>query len=62
MYDFEGRVKNDWVRIGCRDFMRYLFLETGIDFITKAMQFIAKFNADEETLVIIVDEAQLRKW
>lgn len=37
-YDFETRQQNGWVRIGAKDFMKYLSIQTGIDFITKAIQ------------------------
>ena len=46
-YDFAPRVKNDWIRIGAKDFMKHLSRTSKIDFLTKAKQFIAEY--DEET-------------
>lgn len=37
---FALRVKHEWVRIGAKDFVKYLAKITKIDFITKAKQFI----------------------
>ena len=34
-YDFASRIKNDWVRIGAKDFTKYLSRISGIDFLTK---------------------------
>ena len=59
-YDFETREKNDWVRIGCKDFMKYLSTTTQIDF-TKAKQFIAEYDEATETLIVVVDEAHMKK-
>ena len=28
-YEFEPRVKHDWIRIGCKDFISYLSAQTG---------------------------------
>lgn len=59
-FDFAPRVKNDWVRIGAKDFMKYLSKVTEIDFITKAKQFIPEFDEDSQTLVIVVDEQHVK--
>jgi len=59
-YDFAPRIKNDWVRIGAKDFMKYLSRISGIDFLTKAKQFIAEFDDDTETLIVIIDEQHLK--
>ena len=55
-YEFAHRAKNDWVRIGAKDFMRYLSKASGIDFLSKSKQFIAEFDPETETLIIVVDE------
>ena len=60
-YEFESRVKNEWIRIGCKDFIKYLSATTNIDFITKAKQFIATYDKDTKTLVVIVDEEHMKK-
>ena len=59
-FDFAPRVKNDWVRIGAKDFAKYLAKVTQIDFLTKAKQFIPEYDADTNTLLIIVDEKHLK--
>ncbi len=60
-YDFAPRVKNDWIRIGAKDFMKYLSRISRIDFLSKAKQFIAEFDEETQTLVIVIDEEHL-KW
>ena len=52
-YDFADRVKNGWIRIGCRDFIKYLQAISGADF-TKAKRYIANFNAEMRILLVSV--------
>ncbi len=59
-YKFADRVKNDWIRIGAKDFAKYLARISGIDFLTKAKQFVPIFDEDTKTLIVIVDEAHLK--
>jgi hypothetical protein len=59
-YDFAPRVKNDWVRIGAKDFVKYLSKVSGIDFLKKAKQFIPEYDAETQTLIIVVDEQHLK--
>lgn len=54
-YEFSGRVKSGWVRIGCRDFMKYLQTVSGIDF-SPAKRYIAKYDASDGILVAVVDD------
>ena len=54
-YEFEPRQKDGWVRISCRDFMRYLAKKNHLDF-TKAKQFIPEYDPSTEMLIVIVDE------
>ena len=58
-YEFETRQKDGWVRISCRDFMRYLSKKNGIDF-TKAKQFIPEYDPSTGMLVVIVDSAHMK--
>lgn len=60
-YEFESRVKNDWIRIGCKDFIKYLSSITKIDFSDKAKQFVAEYDEDTKTLIVIVDEEHMKK-
>lgn len=59
-YDFARRIKNDWIRVGAKDFVKYLSKVSGIDLLTKAKQFIAEFDPETETLIIVVDEQHLK--
>ena len=59
-YDFAPRVKNDWIRIGAKDFMKHLSRISKIDFLSKAKQFIAEFDEETQTLVIVIDEDHLK--
>ena len=60
-YEFESRVKNDWIRIGCKDFIKYLATITKIDFSNKARQFIAEYDEEQKTLIVVVDEEHMKK-
>ena len=59
-YEFASRVKNDWIRIGAKDFVKYLSRVSGIDFLTKAKQFVADFDDKTKTLIVVIDEAHLK--
>lgn len=59
-YEFASRVKNDWIRIGAKDFMKHLSRTSGIDFLDKSKQFVADYDSETQTLVIIVDEEHLK--
>lgn len=59
-YGFATRVRNDWVRIGAKDFAKYLSSASKIDFITKAKQFIPEYDTDTNTLIVIVDEEHIK--
>lgn len=59
-YKFAGRVKNDWVRIGAKDFVKYLSHISGIDFLNKAKQFLPEFDEDTQTLIVVVDETHIK--
>lgn len=58
-YEFASRVKHDWIRIGAKDFMKYLSRISKIDFLTKAKQFVAEFDEVTQTLIVVIDEAHL---
>jgi len=51
-YEFASRVRNGWIRIGCRDFVKYLERLANMDFST-AKKYIAE--VDTESGVLIVD-------
>ena len=54
-YEFASRIRNAWIRIGCRDFVKYLERLTGNDF-SQAKRFVAE--SDAETGILIVDLKQ----
>ena len=60
MYEFATRVKNDWVRIGCKDFIKHLALETGLHFDKKAIQFLVSYDPEIMMLIIRVDEQHMK--
>jgi hypothetical protein len=53
-YQFESRVKANWIRISMRDFMKYLSLKTGIDFLSKAVQFIPERDKENPKMILII--------
>lgn len=60
-YKFYSRIKNGWVRIGCKDFVKYLSSLTGLQF-SPAIRYVAKFDAEEKILYIsVLDVPQNKK-
>ena len=59
-YEFEKKEKNGWVRIGCKDFVKYLSKISEIDFISKAQQFFASYDENEKMLIIVVDKEHIK--
>lgn len=59
-YDFETREKDGWIRLSMRDFMRFLYQRSGIDFMHKAVQFIPDYDASSGMLTFVVDEAHIK--
>ena len=59
-FDFAPRIKNDWIRIGAKDFIKYLSRVSKIDFLTKAKQFIAEYDEETQTLIVVIDEEHLK--
>ncbi|MBP5491641.1 MAG: hypothetical protein J6Y08_02230 [Clostridiales bacterium] len=55
VYQFKGRVKNNWVRIGCKDFVKYLEKLSGEDY-TKSKRYMADFDSDNDLLIVKVSE------
>jgi len=52
-YEFSPRIRNGWIRIGCRDFVKYLQTLTGISFST-SKRYTAKYDAESGILIIHV--------
>ena len=60
-FEFEKKEKNGWVRLGCKDFTKYLSSISGLDFITRAKQFVARYDEENEILVVEVKKENLNK-
>ena len=54
-YKFYSRMKNGWVRIGCKEFIKSLSSLTGLKF-SPAIRYIAKYDEQEEILYISVTD------
>ncbi|SFA88515.1 hypothetical protein SAMN05216249_104102 [Acetitomaculum ruminis DSM 5522] len=54
-YKFYSRIKNGWVRIGCKDFIKYLSTITGISF-SPAKRYVAQFDLEEQILFIKIEK------
>lgn len=59
-YVFESRMKDEWVRISMKDFMKYLAQKSGIDFLSKAQQFIPERDHTTGMLLVFVDKDHLK--
>lgn len=55
-YKFYGREKQGWIRIGCKDFIKYLSSLTGLSF-NPAIRYVAKFDTEEKILYVSVLDA-----
>jgi hypothetical protein len=52
-FTFAERVKHGWVRIGCRDFIKYLQALSGIEFFP-AKKYVATYDIQEGVLIVDV--------
>lgn len=52
-YKFYSRMKNGWIRIGCKDFINHLSSLTGLSFVP-AKRYVAQFDPGEKILYISV--------
>lgn len=52
-YDFARRVKNGWVRIGCKDFIKYLKSLIGTEY-SPSKKFLAKYDDKDSILLVFV--------
>jgi hypothetical protein len=50
-YEFASRIKNGWIRIGCRDFIKYLQRLLEADF-SESKKYTAVFDAESNALVV----------
>lgn len=59
-YKFYSRVNNGWVRIGCRDFVKYLSVISGIKF-SPAKKFVAKMDPEQQILYITINSEEVEE-
>ena len=52
-YKFFSRINNGWVRIGCKDFVKYLSAISGISF-SPAKKYVAQLDQEEQILYITI--------
>ena len=50
-YEFSSRIKNGWIRIGCKEFIKYLQKLIEIDF-SLAKKYVATFDGATKTLIV----------
>jgi len=54
-YKFASRIRSGWIRIGCKDFVKYLTSISGISF-SPAKKYLAKIDEETKTLYIVVEK------
>jgi hypothetical protein len=59
-YKFKSRIRTGWVRIGCKDFIRYLSVLSGIEF-SPAKKFVAHYDKDEQILYIVISSSEVEE-
>lgn len=60
VYTFFSRIRSGWVRIGCKDFVKYLSVISSIDF-SRAKKFIAKYDKESQLLYITINEKEVEE-
>ena len=50
-YEFSDRIRNGWIRIGCKEFIRYLQKLTGMNYNT-AKKYVATYDNNSKTLIV----------
>ena len=59
-YKFKSRIRNGWVRIGCKDFVKYLSELSGIDF-SSARKFVARYDSSSGLLYVTVNKQSVKE-
>jgi hypothetical protein len=52
-YEFASRINKGWIRIGCKDFIKYLQAISGIEF-SPSKRYVATYDAKSRVLLIAV--------
>ena len=60
-FEFASRMRNDWIRIGAKDFLQYLSERSGFNFMEKAMQFRPVLDKDTGAIVVYVRDEYVKK-
>lgn len=58
-YPFRNRIRSGWIRIGCKDFVRYLSTISGIEF-SPAKKFLARYDGEEKILYFTINEKEAK--
>lgn len=56
-YDFSERVRNGWIRIGCKDFVKNLANLSGLSF-SPAIKYLAQYDSEERVLYITINNPE----
>lgn len=59
-YKFYSRINNGWVRIGCKDFVKYLSVISGIKF-APARKYVAHFDQENQILYITINSEEVEE-
>jgi len=59
-YKFFSRMNNGWVRIGCKDFVKYLSAISGMKFLP-AKKFIARMDQEQQILYITINSEEVEE-
>lgn len=59
-YKFFSRINNGWVRIGCKDFVKYLSVISGMKF-SPAKKFIAQMDQEQQLIYVTVKREEVEE-
>lgn len=59
-YKFYGRVNNGWIRIGCKDFVKYLSAISGMKF-SPAKKYVAQMDQEQQILYITINSEEVEE-
>ncbi|MCR5719026.1 MAG: hypothetical protein K6F84_00535 [Lachnospiraceae bacterium] len=57
-YKFYSRINNGWIRIGCKDFVKYLSTISGIKF-SPAKKYVARMDSEDQILYITINSEEV---
>lgn len=59
-YKFFSRINSGWVRIGCKDFVKYLSVISGMKF-APAKKYVAQFDKENQILYITINSEEVEE-